>query len=87
MLEVGGFLGKRQGTPGVLPERHAQPGLRGHGGGGEGVVLRLKFELAVAAGQRLVRLALRLPRGGKQKVIRKPVISQRVTLPLVVTWW
>lgn len=45
-----GFLGERQGTPGVLPERHAQPGLRGHGGGGEGVVLGLEFELAVASG-------------------------------------
>lgn len=53
-----GFLGQRQGTPGVLPEGHAQPGLWGQAAGGEAVVLGLKLELAVAAGQRLVRLAL-----------------------------
>lgn len=56
-----GFLGERQGAPGVLPERHAQPGLRGHAAGGEGVVLGLKLELAVAASHYLIRLALRLP--------------------------
>jgi len=85
---VWGFLGQCQGAPGVLPEWDAQPRLWGHGGGGESVVLGLKFELAVVAGQRLVRLTLRLPRGGKQKVVRKPDIGQGVTLPFVVMqWW
>lgn len=67
-----GFLGERQGAPGVLSEWHAQPGLRGHGGGGEGVVLGLEFELAGAAGQRLVRLALCL---GRRKGRRKSLES------------
>lgn len=62
-----GGLGERQGAPGVLPQWHAQPRLRGHAAGGEGVVLGLEFELAVAAGQRFVRLALRLPREGRGK--------------------
>lgn len=53
-----GFLGEGQGTPGVLPEGHAQPRLWGHAAGGEAVILGLELELAVAAGQRLVRLAL-----------------------------
>lgn len=66
-----GFLGEGQGTPGVLPEGHAQPRLRGHAAGGEAVVLGLELELAVAAGQRLVRLALCLPRGGKHRGVRE----------------
>lgn len=53
-----GGLGERQGAPGVLPQWHTQPRLWGHAAGGEGVVLGLEFELAVAAGQRFVRLAL-----------------------------
>lgn len=45
------LLGQRQGTPGVLPEGHAQPGLRGHAAPREAVILGLELELA---GQRLV---------------------------------
>lgn len=61
-----GILGQGQGTPGVLPEGHAQPWLWGHAAAGEAVVLGLELELAVAAGQRLVRLALCLPQGGNR---------------------
>lgn len=53
-----GFLGEGQGTPGVLPEGHTQPRLRGHAAGGEAEILGLELELAVGTGQRLLRLCL-----------------------------
>lgn len=50
-------LGQGQRTPGLLAQGPAEASLGAQGCRGEGKVLRLEFELQVAGGQGVVRLA------------------------------
>lgn len=54
---VPGDLGQGQRTPGLLVQGPAEANLGAHGCGREGKVLGLEFELQVAGGQGVVRLA------------------------------